>query len=70
MSFSDLAVAVGRQPRGEKYLQVSFLEYILEGNFWTIKNAYNSEDTDGSQVPFAESSSSPQFTRNMSLSAI
>ena len=31
------AVAVGPQPRGEKYLEVSFLEYILEGNFWTKK---------------------------------
>ena len=27
MSFSDLAVAVGPQPRGEKYLEVSFLDY-------------------------------------------
>ena len=37
MSFSDLAVAVGPKPRGKKFLEVSFLEYNLEGNFWTKK---------------------------------
>ena len=37
VSFSDLEVAVGPQPRGEKYLKVSFLEHILEGNFWKKK---------------------------------
>ena len=34
------------------------------------RNAYNSEDTDGSQVLFENSSSSPHFTPNLSLSAI
>ena len=31
VSFSDLALAVGPQPCGEKYLEVCFLEYTLEG---------------------------------------
>ena len=69
MSFSCFVVAVGPQPRGEKYLKVCFLEFILEGNF-AQKNAHNSANSDGSQVPFAESSSSPHFTQNISLSAI
>ena len=42
--------------------------------FWRAvfgqRNAYNSTNTDGSQVPFAELSLSPHFTQNMSLSAI
>ena len=34
------------------------------------RKAYNSANTDGSQVPFAESSWWPHFKQNMSLSAI
>ena len=69
VSFSDLAVAVGPQLCCEKYLEDNFLEYILKSIFLTKKNAYNSANTDGSQVPFAESSLSRHFTQNMSLSA-
>ena len=34
------------------------------------RNAYNSVNTDRNQVPIEESSSSPHFTQNISLSAI
>ena len=69
MGFSDLPVGVGVQPPSKKYLKVRFLEHILEGDFGQ-SNAYNSTNTDRSQVPFADSSSSLHFTQNMSLSAI
>ena len=65
----DLAVAVCPQLVEKSTWKLAFWSTFCRAIFGQ-RNAYNSANTDGSQVPFRELSSSSHFIQNLSLSAI